>query len=124
MKWGVRRTPEELGHYKKKTSAVVLSVKPTKTVSGHSPTPKQSDPGDIIDHISHDGKIDVRTFYDKDGKKSKDVHTTAHGNPKMHNYGEKGEHVVTYEWNEDGSIKNKFRRELTDNERKENKDIL
>ena len=47
-----------------------------------------------------------------------------HGNPKHHSFGEHGEHIDLYEWNEDGSVKRIKRRELTDDERKENEDIL
>ena len=46
------------------------------------------------------------------------------GNPKHHSFGEHGEHIDLYEWNEDGSVKRIERRELTDDERKENEDIL
>ena len=116
MKCGVRRTPEELARARK--------VYSTKVVSGHAPTPRKSEPNSVIDHQSNDGTIDVRTFYDGSGKKQKDIHTTNHGNPKQHAFGEHGEHVVEYEWNEDMSIKNKSRRNLTDKERKENSDIL
>ena len=42
----------------------------------------------------------------------------------QHNYGKHGEHGHDYEWDEDGSLKNKTTRELTEKERKENGDIL
>ena len=63
-------------------------------------------------------------FYDEDGWKAKDIHLSNHGNPKHHSFGEHGEHIDLYEWNEDGSVKRIERRELTDDERKENEDIL
>jgi hypothetical protein len=77
-----------------------------------------------MDHVNHEGKIDVRTFYNSSGKKYKDIHTTDHGHRKQHNYGVNGEHVVMYRWNEDGSLRYKLRRDLSDKERKENGDIL
>lgn len=125
MKWGVRRTPEELGH--KPKSIVEKAEKPgiiKITVYGHSATPKQSAPNSITDHIGNDGKVDVRSFYDKYGWKAKDIHLSDHGNPKQHPFGEHGEHIDLYEWNDDGSLKRIERREITDDERKENKDIL
>lgn len=123
MKWGVRRTPEELARAREARASEESAA--TKTViSGHAPTPRRSTANSVMDHVSHTGKVDVRTFYDESGAKVKDIHTGNHGNPKHHNYGTHGEHVVLYEWNEDGSLKNKTRRDLTDQERKENKDIV
>lgn len=112
MKWGVRRTAEE------------LRIARRTIISGHSPTPKESSPNSVMDHIGRDGKIDTRTFYGKTGLKEKDIHTTNHGHPKQHNYGKHGEHVVLYEWNTDGSLKTKIKQELSEKERKENGDIL
>lgn len=77
-----------------------------------------------MDHIDQDGKVDKRTYYDSEGKKSRDIHTTDHGNPKKHPYGEHGEHAHDYEWNEDGTKSKVTSRDLNDNERKENQDIL
>lgn len=121
MKWGVRRTPEQLGHRKLSANKPKNLEIEKKQVTGHSATPKQDTPNSIIDHISNDGKVDVRTFYDSDGMKSKDIHTTDHGHPKHH---PNGAHVTEYTWNEDGSLESKKSRELTDKERKENSDIL
>lgn len=96
----------------------------TKTISGHENTPKQAEPNAVIDHIGNDGKVDARGFYGSDGMKEKDIHTTDHGNPKHHKYGEHGEHGHDYQWNDDGSLKEKTTRELSEEERKENEDIL
>lgn len=111
MKWGVRKT-------RRRASTNIVRI------SGHKPTPKNYKPNAIIDHISHSGIVDVRTFYGATGLKEKDIHTTSHGNPKTHNFGKNGEHVVVYEWYDDGHIKNKIRRDLNDLERRENEDIL
>lgn len=65
MKWGVRRTPEELGH--KPKQMVEKTTEPgiiKTTVYGHSATPKQAAPKSIADHVRDDGKVDVRSFYD------------------------------------------------------------
>lgn len=99
-------------------------IEVTKTISGHKGTPRDSEPNAVIDHVNDDGRVDGRGFYDEDGRKAKDIHTTDHGNPKRHNYGEHGEHGHDYQWNNDGSLKRKTTRELTDTERKENGDIL
>lgn len=126
QKWGVRRTPEELA--KVRTEPVETgeesAIMERAIFRGHSATPKRGRPDSIADHISDDGTVDVRTFYGEDGMKEHDIHTTDHGHPKQHPYGEHGEHVEIYEWNEDGSLRSITRRELTDEERKENGDIL
>ena len=117
QKWGIRRTPEQLGHrrYISKGSNASKTV-----VHGHSATPKKSTPNSMIEHINKYGKLDVRTFYGKDGLKAKDIHLSNHGNPKEHD----DIHVVMYSWNADGSLKHKSSRALTDLERRENADIL
>lgn len=99
-------------------------VKPNLVVDGHNGTPKIAEPNIVIDHKDKDGKVDIRTFYGNDGYKKKDIHTTDHGHPKQHPYGKHGEHAEDYFWDEDGKLKQKNRRELTDKEREENKDIL
>ena len=66
----------------------------------------------------------ARGFYDENGLKRLEINTDDHGNPKMHPYGEKGEHIHHYAWNEEGTLRKKTVRELTENERKENRDIL
>lgn len=99
-------------------------IKVTKTISGHEGTPKIAEPNAVIDHVNSDEKVDARSFHDSNGIKVKDIHTTDHGNPKWHKYGEHGEHAHDYEWNDDGSLKNKTSREMTKQERKENDDIL
>lgn len=126
MKWGVRRTPEELGH-KKIAKALAPSKKSGRIrfiVEGHDPTPKRSTPNSIADHIGRDGKVDKRTYYGSTGMKEREIHTTNHGNPKRHPYGIYGEHAHDYTWNPDGSRKDYITRELTSDERKENEDIL
>lgn len=88
------------------------TIKPTKVISGHSGTPKKAEPNAVIDHTDKNGKVDARGFYDDDGLKNKDIHTTNHGNPKMHAFGKNGEHAHDYEWEDNGRLKNKVDREL------------
>lgn len=99
-------------------------LKVDKVVSGHSGTPKEADPGSVIDHIDKNGKVDVRTIYGNKRLKGKDIHTTNHRNPKQHPYGKNGEHAHDYDWDSEGDLRNKTTRELTESERKENGDIL
>ena len=67
----------------------------------------------VIDHIGKDGKVDARAFYGESKLKFKDIHTTAHGNPKQHPHGNHGEHAHDYTWGEDGRLKDKTTRELS-----------
>lgn len=99
-------------------------IKADRVITGHSTTPRKAEPNVVIDHVDENGSVDARGFYDADGLKKRDIHTTDHGNPKRHPYGEHGEHGHDYQWNTDGSLKRKATRELTDTERKENSDIL
>ncbi len=69
------------------------------------------------------GGID-RNYYGADGKQRKQISNNDHGNPKMHPCGDHGEHAHDYEYDENGKLVGRPRRELTAQERKENKDIL
>ena len=95
-----------------------------QVLSGHSGTPKKADPNTVVDHVNADGNVDSRGFYNRFGMKAKDLHTTNHGYPKQHAYGEHGEHIHEYEWDDEGRLKNKTTRDLTDEERERNGDIL
>lgn len=123
QKWGVRRTPEEL-----RAARGIASDEKSDTIKtvtqGQVPAPKKLTPNCITDHVDRDGKVDKRTYYGPDGMKKREIHTTDHGNPKQHPYGEHGEHVHEYEWASDGTRTRYTSRELTNEERKENDDIL
>lgn len=99
-------------------------IKVDKVITGHAGPPKQATPDSVIDHIDKTGKVDIRAFYGPDGFKKWDIHTTAHGNPKTHPYGEHGEHAHDYTWDENGKLKARTTRELTKDEREGNGDIL
>lgn len=100
------------------------TIKSNKMVEGHSGTPKKAVANDVIDHITEDGKVDVRSFYGKNNLKVKDIHTTNHGNPVRHPFGTNGEHAHDYEWDSEEKLKHKTARELSDKEREENGNIL
>ena len=99
-------------------------IKPDKIVDGHSPTPKNAAPGSVIDHIDIHGKVNTRTFYKDDGLKGTEIHTGNHGNCKTHGFGVNGEHAHDYIWDENGRLKSKVARELTEEEKGRNSDIL
>lgn len=124
MKWGIRRTPEQLGHKPKRVDNSKKDGIIRKVIFGHESTPVRSEPNSIIDRCYKDGTVNTRSFYSDKGIKIKDIHVNDHGNPKHHPYGNKGEHVVEYIWNDDLTLKRKIHRELTDQEREENSDIL
>ena len=97
----------------------------TKTIKGHAGPTKQDEPDSVVDHISSDGKVKTRAFYDGDGWKVSEIHTSDHGNPKHHSYGSHGEHIHYYEWDrETGKRISSTQEEIPEDLRKENDDIL
>lgn len=79
-------------------------------------------PNSITQLTSKRGGIE-RNYYDENGKQYKQISNNNHGNAKMHPYGKNGEHVHDYVY-EDGKLIDRPTRELTEDERKENEDIL
>ena len=77
----------------------------------------------VIDTVSQKGKQRDRMYYDASGRQLKQISNGPHGNPKKHPYGKNGEHAHDIEW-KDGKIAGRTVRELTEQERKENADIL
>lgn len=76
----------------------------------------------ITQEILKSGGVN-RNYYDNEGKQIKQISNHNHGNAKHHPFGEKGEHVHDYIW-EAGKLIGRPARELTEEERKENSDIL
>ena len=64
-----------------------------------------------------------RNYYDESGQWTKQISNNNHGNPKKHPFGENGEHAHDIVW-KDGKIVSRKVRELTEQERKDNGDIL
>ena len=64
-----------------------------------------------------------RIFYNENGIQYKQVHMHNHGNPKAHPFGKKGEHIHSFEVHATWS-KRLEAREMTDEEKNENADIL
>ena len=69
------------------------------------------------------GGID-RNYYDSYGRQIKQISNHNHGNKKRHPFGEHGEHAHDYIYDEKGCLVDRPIRSLTDDERKENEDIL
>lgn len=79
-------------------------------------------PGSItqVEHVK--GGID-RNYYGPDGRQVKQISNNGHGHKKEEALGQHGEHAHDYRFTEDGKLSRPVR-ELTDQERKENADIL
>ena len=127
QKWGVRNGPpypleqDEKKHVTNSTKSDIVR----KTLKGHSGPSKRGEPNSVVDHVSSDGKVKTRAFYDSAGWKTAEIHTTDHGNPKEHPYGMHGEHVHSYTWDHKTGVRtSSTRNEITSDLRKENEDIL
>lgn len=81
------------------------------------------EPNSITQYTSTKGGID-RNYYGSDGKQTKQISNHDHGHPKQHPYGKHGEHAHDYVFDKNGVLRRSNGRELTDQERKENSDIL
>nr|DAZ26010.1 MAG TPA: minor capsid protein [Caudoviricetes sp.] len=79
-------------------------------------------PNAVVNRPTKKGNIN-RDIYDEEGNLKMQIHTSNHGNPKKHPYGESGEHGHNIIW-EDGEIVGRPARDLTKKERKEHGDIL
>ena len=82
-----------------------------------------AEPNSITQVIKKKGGIE-RNYYDENGRQYKQISNNNHGNPKQHPYGKNGEHTHDYVYDEEGKLIDRPVRELTENERKENADIL
>lgn len=126
MKWGIRNGPPyPIDQKKEIVEKTEKSGIVRKTISGHSSNSSKGAPNSISDHIGRNGKVDKRAFYDKNGWKAIEIHTTPHGNFKEHPYGNQGEHIHYYEWDyKTGKKTGDKREEIPLKIREENKDIL
>lgn len=77
----------------------------------------------VVDTVSQNGRQRDRMIYDAEGRQKVQISNGPHGNLKQHPFGERGEHAHNIVW-KDGKIVDRPKRELTDQERKENSDIL
>lgn len=79
-------------------------------------------PDSITQVTSKQGGIS-RNYYDSEGRWIRQISNNNHGNKKQHPFGRNGEHAHDVIW-ENEKIVDRPARELTENERKENIDIL
>lgn len=107
-------------HYNKNGT---IAVTDDRTGQAHPKTNATYKPFAVVDTLSQQGKQHDRTFYDAEGRMIRQVSNGPHGNPQKHSFGQHGEHAHDILW-EDGVIIERPVRELTDEERKENADIL
>lgn len=103
--------------------------KPALTnAAGHAITPVKrvalfGEPGSITQYATSSGGVN-RNYYGYDGRQTKQISNHNHGNAKAHQLGKHGEHAHDYTFGSDGKLTRSEARELTDDERKENDDIL
>lgn len=81
------------------------------------------EPNSITQRVAKGGGID-RNYYGDDGKQIKQISNNDHGHKVESKFGKHGEHAHDYFIDENGNPKHGPARELTDDERKENSDIL
>lgn len=111
-------------HYNDDGTIVVTDDWKSKT---HPRIPARYKPNAVVETFKTfgDGTEQVdRSFYDSTGWLKNQVHSGNHGTPKTHKYGERGEHAHDYEWNREAKKPERITRELTEDERKENGDIV
>lgn len=101
--------------------------KPLKNAAGHviikaKKTATKGMPNAITQIEGVRGGI-TRNYYDQSGVWVKQITNNDHGNPKQHPWGKNGEHAHDIIW-EGGQIVARPHREMNEDERKENADIL
>lgn len=82
-----------------------------------------AEPNSITQYTNSKGGID-RNYYDENGKQIKQISNNDHGKPKAHPFGEHGEHAHDYHLNDKREPEHGKARDLTDEEREENGDML
>lgn len=81
------------------------------------------EPNSITQKINSKGGID-RNYYGGNTRQSKQISNNDHGHKVESGYGEHGEHAHDYIYDDDGNLIGRSIRGLTDEERRENSDIL
>ena len=120
QKWGVRNGPpypidqSKSSELKNAVGQCIIKVE-------HSDLTGK--PNSITQVTNKKGGV-ARNYYGSDGKQTKQISNNDHGHPKAHDYGEHGEHAHDYIYDDSGELLDRPSRELNDEERKENGDIL
>lgn len=120
QKWGVRNGPP-YPIDQSKSSELKNAVGQRIIKVEHSDLTGK--PNSITQVTNKKGGVD-RNYYGSDGKQTKQISNNDHGHPKAHDYGEHGEHAHDYIYDDSGELLDRPSRELNDEERKENGDIL
>ena len=125
MKWGVKNGPP----YPIENNGKIAKVRSTlknadgKDIISVNHVELTGKPNSITQIQRKNGGID-RNYYDSSGRQIKQISNHNHGQPKRHPYGKNGEHAHDYIYDESGKLCGRPARELTQNERKENGDVL
>ena len=90
----------------------------------HPHLPTTYRPFAVIDTRSSQGKQRDRTVYDETGRMASQIHGGDHGKPKQHPYGEHGEHIHIYVWQQGEKRPKRTVRNVNAEERIVYKDIL
>ncbi len=111
-------------HYNKNGTVLVTD----DWTNQRSPTiPKEFKPYAVIQTktIYRNGVQQMdRTFYDENAVMKIQIHSGPHNRPDKHPYGENGEHAHDYIWGTNGERELRSSRNLSNNEKIENADIL
>ena len=83
----------------------------------------KGDPNSITQIEYKKGAID-RNYYGNDGMLSIQICNSDHGHPKQHPFGKNGEHAHDFKYDKNENLISRIPRDLTDEEREDNGDIL
>lgn len=111
-----------------KTEMNGLSKAPLKNAAGQDiikvqRTTLTAEPNSITQVTKKRNGIE-RNYYNGEGRQYKQISNNNHGNARQHPYGKSGEHAHDYVYDGEGKLIDRPTRELTENEREENADIL
>lgn len=120
--WAAKRDIEKYSQYRYNSNGTIV-VTDDLTRSVHPRSASVYKPFAVVDSLSQNGRQRDRVFYDAEGRQVRQISSGPHGNPSRHPFGQHGEHAHDIVWT-DGKITARPVRELTDEERKENADIL
>ena len=86
-------------------------------------TTLQDKPNSITQIVNAKGGVN-RNYYDENGNQFLQISNNGHGHPVEEDLGEFGEHAHNYYFDENNKLKRTDARELTEEERKRNDDML
>lgn len=119
QQWGVKNGPPyPLSSQKTSKNSAGQTIREVSTIKLTGELPNA-----VTQIVRKNGGID-RNFYDASGRQIKQISNNNHNKPEKHPYGKHGEHAHDYIYDENGKLIGRPTRELTERERKENKDFL